>query len=127
MFGKQSVPACGFSLGVERILVLMEERGMFGEEESSVDVVVALIKGETAGASLALAQDLRREGLRVDVYPDAGDKLKKQLKYANERNAPFVTILGPDELAAGVVAVKDLRSGEQVKIPLGEAAGHIKG
>jgi histidyl-tRNA synthetase len=127
MFGKQSVPACGFSLGVERILVLMEERGMFGEEAASVDLVVALIKDETVGASLALAQDLRREGVRVDVYPDSGDKLGKQLKYADERGAPYVAILGPDELAAGVVAVKDLRSGEQVEIARGEVAGHVKG
>ena len=127
MFGKQDVPACGFSLGVERILVLMEERGMFDEDASSVDVVVTLLKEDYVADALQLANELRAEGVRVDVYPNCGDKLKKQLKYANERNAPYVALLGPDELDAGVVAVKNMREGSQENVARGDVASHIAG
>jgi histidyl-tRNA synthetase len=74
--------------------------------------------------ALALASDLRRVGLRVDVYPDA-DKLGKQFKYASESLARFATVIGDDERAKGTVAIKDLLSGEQQSVPRAEAASWI--
>jgi histidyl-tRNA synthetase len=114
MFSGESVPACGFSLGLERILVVMQERGMFPPGVASVaaDVLVTQWNRERAGSALALARELRSAGLRVDVYPEP-DKLGRQFKYAASRGVRFVVVEGDDEAARGEVAVKDLTSGEQ--------------
>ncbi|MGI8884345.1 MAG: histidine--tRNA ligase [Pyrinomonadaceae bacterium] len=114
MFGKEQIPAVGFSIGLERILYVMEERGMFPENltTNSADVMITLWNEETASESLKLAGELRAEGLRVLVYPEA-DKLGKQFKYADSINIPFVCILGETELAENKVALKNLKTGEQ--------------
>jgi len=117
MFLGQPLPACGFSLGLERILVVMAERSMFPAEVScgAVDVLVTFWNEATAAESVALASELRAGGLRVDVYPEA-DRLGKQFRYASSRNVPFVAVLGDEERARGEVAVKDLRTGEQTAV-----------
>ena len=122
------IPACGFSLGLERIIVVMTERGMFPPSlaGSSADVMVTVWNADARAASLALAHDLRAAGLRVDVYPEA-DKLGKQMKYAASRDIPVAAILGDDEVATGMVAVKDLRSGAQVTVPRADVAAHVRG
>ena len=126
MFLGRDVPACGFSLGLERIIVVMTEREMFPASvvKSVVDIVVTLWNDESRADSVALAARLRQEGLRVDLYPEA-DKLGKQFKYASSRNAPFVAILGDDERARGEVVVKDLRSGEQTSMPRDQIAAFV--
>lgn len=121
MFMKEDVPACGFSLGVERILYLMEERGMVADSRADVQVLVTMWNEEFAPNTLRLAGELRSAGLNVDVYTDE-DRYGKQFKYADQRDIPFVAILAPDELDAGVVAIKDMKSGDQVSVPRGEAA-----
>jgi len=115
MFSGQSIPACGFSLGLERILVVMGERGMFPATlpTAPADVMVALFDAPATGPSLQLAGRLRAQGLRVLVYPDA-DKLGKQIKYADGRGIPFVALLGADEIAAGTVTVKNLAAQTQL-------------
>jgi histidyl-tRNA synthetase len=120
MFSGQNIPACGFSLGLERIVLLMEERAMFPARLlSQPQVLVTLFDAGSAPASLALAQELRAAGLRVDVYPDF-DRYGKQFKYAEERGIRHALLLSPREIAAGVVAIKDLVSGEQVDAARGE-------
>ena len=116
MFSKESVPACGFSLGVERIFVLMEEREMFDEPTPPADVLVSVWNEQFAAKSVDVARTLREAGLRVDVYPDHGDRFGKQFGYANDRDIPFVAILAPDELDAGVVSIKNMKSGQQQEI-----------
>ncbi len=128
MFLGKDVPACGFSLGLERIIVVMSEREMFPEQliASPADVMVTLWSEDSIAESIALASELRSEGLRVDLYPEA-DKLAKQFKYASARGIPFVAILGDEERARGEVAIKDMRSGEQRNVPRGDAAKTIRG
>jgi histidyl-tRNA synthetase len=123
MFLGRDVPACGFSLGLERIIVVMSERKMFPDsvEHGAVDVMVTLWNDKSRADALALAADLRRAGLRVEVYPEA-DKLGKQFKYASTRNVPFVTIVGDEERTRGEVTIKDLRTGGQLSTPRTEAA-----
>jgi histidyl-tRNA synthetase len=117
MFLGKDVPACGFSLGLERIIVVMSEREMFPAElvASPADVIVTIWNEGSIGESLALATQLRTEGLRVDVYPEA-DKMGKQFKYASSRGIPFVVIIGEDERARGEVAIKNMKSGEQQSV-----------
>ena len=114
MFSGQDIPACGFSLGLERILVVMTERGMFPPTlaMSPADVMVAMFDVPTAAHTMRVADQLRAHGLRVLVYPDA-DKLGKQIKYADGRGIPFVALLGEDEIKAGTVTVKDLAAKTQ--------------
>ena len=116
MFSKKSVPACGFSLGIERILVLLEENDMLEEAAPPADVLVSVWNEQFAPKSIALARELREAGLRVDVYPNDTDRFGKQFGYANDRDIPFVAVLAPDELDAGVVSVKNMKSGEQQEI-----------
>jgi len=122
----REVPACGFSLGLERIIVVMTERNMFPESLAggAVDVMVSLWNEEARGDALALAGAVRSSGLKVDVYPEA-DKLGKQFRYASSRHVAFVTVVGDDERTNGAVSVKDLRSGGQEIVPRAETAAYI--
>ncbi|MDQ3816642.1 MAG: histidine--tRNA ligase [Acidobacteriota bacterium] len=118
MFSGQDVPACGFSLGLERIIVVMTEREMFPATlaNAPADVMVTIWNEESINDSIALATELRRKGLRVDLYPEA-DKLGKQFKYASSRAIPFVAIIGDDERGRGLVAIKNMTTGEQKSLP----------
>jgi histidyl-tRNA synthetase len=126
MFLGQSVPACGFSLGLERILVVMGERGMFPPNLTTTpaDVLIAVFDAADAPHALRVAGLLRQSGLRVFVYPDA-DKIGKQIKYADSLGIPFVAILGGNEIAAGTVTVKDLAAQTQATHDQAAAAGAI--
>jgi histidyl-tRNA synthetase len=127
MFLGQNIPACGFSLGLERILVVMSERQMFPERvgSSPAEVMVAIWNEDTIADSLKLAQDLRAAGLRVDLYPEA-DKLGKQFRYASSLGVPFVAVLGDEERAQGQVGIKDMLSGEQRAVTRNEVADVVK-
>jgi histidyl-tRNA synthetase len=123
MFLGKDVPACGFSLGLERIIVVMSEREMFPSAliSSPADVMVTIWNEDSINESIALATELRGKGLRVDLYPEA-DKLAKQFKFASSRGIPFVAIIGEDERLRREVAIKDMRSGEQRSLTLPDVA-----
>src|ERR1035437_1705783 len=124
MFGKEQIPACGFSLGLERILVVMDERNMFPPEiaaSTAADVMVTIWNEETIPQSLKLATELRSQGLRVIVYPEA-DQLGKQIKYADSIHVPWVCVLGESEIADNKVTLKNMSSGEQQVVHRSEAA-----
>jgi histidyl-tRNA synthetase len=129
MFSGKDIPACGFSLGLERIIVVMTERGMFPAdlERAAADVLVTVWNEESIKDSLAFAAELRRSAphLRVDVYPEA-DKLGKQLKYASSRGVPFVVVIGDDERARGEVALKEMKTGEQRTVKREQAAAALQ-
>ncbi|MCU0863309.1 MAG: histidine--tRNA ligase [Planctomycetes bacterium] len=117
MFQKQKVPAVGFSLGLERVLLVMEERSMFPPLGIGPQLLLCLMADVPAAAAIRVASQLRAQGLRVEVFAD--DKaMGKQLAYANTLGAPFAAILGSAELAAGTVALKDLKTGEQLAVPV---------
>jgi histidyl-tRNA synthetase len=127
MFAGQTLPACGFSLGLERILVVMGERGMFPPTLAMepADVLVSMLRGDEAAGALLVASVLRRSGLRVMVYPDA-DKIGKQIKYASARCIPCVAILGEDEILRGDVTLKYLASGHQETVTLDRAGAAVR-
>jgi histidyl-tRNA synthetase len=114
MFLGEDVPACGFSLGLERIIVVMTEREMFPPQLGvcPADVMVSIWNEGSVADSISLAQELRSAHLRVDLYPEA-EKMGKQFKYASARGIPFVVVIGDAERASGEVSIKDMRSGEQ--------------
>ena len=126
MFSNRSIPACGFSLGLERILLIMEERGLFPQKlAGQPQVLITNFDKETLSANVVLAHTLREAGLRVDLYPDL-DNLGRQFRYGEERNIPVALLLGGDELAAGTVTVKDLNSGEQESVAQADVADRLR-
>src|SRR5215831_9149321 len=127
MFLGRDVPACGFSLGLERIIVVMTERDMFPAKVSTgaVDVMVTFLTDGLRTDALNLASELRAEKLRVEVYPEVSPKLEKPLKYAAGRNVPVLAILGEDEHARGEVTVRDLQTRKQEGAPRATAADWI--
>jgi histidyl-tRNA synthetase len=127
MFLGRDVPACGFSLGLERIIVVMTERNMFPAkvQRGAVDVMIACLDDRQRPDALTLASELRAERLRVEIYPETGRKLEKPLKYGSVRNAPVLVILGEDEQARGEVTVRDLQTRVQNALPRTGAAVEI--
>jgi histidyl-tRNA synthetase len=114
----RDVPATGTTVGLERIIDVIDELGMAPASlrRTVTEVLVTVFGPDTLPASLGLASDLRGAGLRAELAL-TGDRLGNQLKYASRRGIPFAAILGPDEVAAGEVVLKDLASAEQVKLP----------
>ena len=110
MFLGKDVPACGFSLGLERIIVVMSEREMFPPAliSSPADVMVTALGEASAPRALGLAADLRKEGLKVFVYPEPNDKFQKQLSFANKKDVPVCCVIGDNESERGVVLVKQM-------------------
>jgi len=124
MFSGRDIPAVGVALGLERLLLLMEERGMLPEASTLTQVWVTVFDAETEAASLAAVRAFREAGVAAEISLQGG-KLGKQLKAADKRGVPFVVIIGPDEAAAGRVQLKGLVSGESEVLPLGEAVSRV--
>jgi histidyl-tRNA synthetase len=127
MFLGRDVPACGFSLGLERIIVIMTERGMFPSTVTggAIDAVVTFMDDESRPEALRLASELRRSALRVDVFPDASRKFDRPLKYASGRGAKAMAIFGENERAGAVVSVRDLQTRSQQTVPRDQAGAFI--
>ncbi len=127
MFLGREVPACGFSLGLERIIVVMTERKMFPASMTTdaVDVVVAFLDDESREDALAVAAELRGRQFRVDLYPEASRKFDKPLKYASARGARLMAIIGENERVRGEVSIRKLDTREQQTVPREQAAGVV--
>ena len=112
MFSGRSIPAVGISLGLERVLTVLEELGRLPASSTSAQAMVAIWDETLRPAAIAAARALREAGVRVDLFLGGG-ALKNQLKYANARGFRWLVLVGPSEAEAGVVALKDLVSGQQ--------------
>ncbi len=112
MFSNKQVPAVGFSLGLERILLLMEERDMFPSLQLTAQVMVCVLPDTPLPPAVGLASRLRQAGITVEVYPEQS-KLKRQLSAADTQQIPYALILGPDEVERRRYTLKDLATGEQ--------------
>ena len=120
----RDVPAVGISVGVDRLFSGMTELGLVKTAKSPTRVLVARMGEEVLPQALAATSQLRAAGLPTELYLEEA-RLKKQLKYANQRNIEAVVILGPDEIAAGQAAVKLMQKGEQLQVPLSELAQRV--
>jgi len=124
-FTGQTVPACGFSLGVSRLLSVLKARvGAAAFAVEPLVVVMVLDKAEIA-ESFRMARELRDAGFRAEAYVgEAG--MKAQLKYADRRNAAIAVIEGSDERARGEVTVKDLALGAELAKSTDSRAAWVK-
>jgi histidyl-tRNA synthetase len=128
LFRKTSLPTTGTSLGIERIIDLMDVLGLYPAHiaPTVVQVLVTVFNPESRAASTRLAADLRRAGIRTELYME--DKgLGKQFNYADKKGIPLVAILGPEETAQGVVKLKRLTDGQEVSVAAAAAAAEAQG
>ncbi|RIK63112.1 histidine--tRNA ligase [candidate division KSB1 bacterium] len=114
MFAGQEIPACGFSLGLERILLLLDEQGKFKDAASTVQIMFANF-AETQAEILALANRLRNAGITCDVYPEPAG-LKQQFNYAAARQAQYVAFFGEREKEAGQLRLKRQSDGVELSL-----------
>jgi len=114
-YSKSKLPGVGISIGLTRLFYQLREAGLVGTADSSVDVLVALLDEAGLEAALAMSQRLRAAGLNVETQLEPR-KLAKQMQYADKAGIRFVAMRGEDEAARGVVAVKDLRRGQQFEV-----------
>ena len=118
IFGLKGVSGVGISFGLDRIYLVLEELDLFPPSVAEDTQVLILNFGEAeAFYGMKLLQQLRDQGIKAEIYPDAA-KMKKQMNYANKRNVPFVVLAGEQEMNEGTYTLKNMRSGEQTNCGL---------
>ena len=123
---EKQLPGVGISIGLTRLFYVLDEQGLLNPALPSApaDALVLPMTAEP-GPAIALAEALRSQGLKVQFYGEQ-KKFKQKMAYANKLGVPFAVLLGEDEIEEGVCSVKNMVSGEQVKLSPAEAAAHIK-
>lgn len=116
MFGLKNMSGVGVSFGAERIFDVMEELNLFPETTADrTQVLFIALDEESHFSAFETVYKLRQAGINAELYP-AAVKMKKQMKYANARQVPFVAIVGENERNNGTVALKTMATGEQVTL-----------
>ncbi len=121
----KALPGVGISIGLTRLFYVLDEQGLLNTAlpTAPCDALVLPMTADAA-AAIALAESLRAGGLRVQLYAEQ-KKFKQKMAYADKLGVPFAVLLGEDEIAEGVCSVKNMLTGEQVKLPAAEAAAFI--
>ncbi len=119
------LPGVGISIGLTRLFYVLNEQGMLNDARvmAPADVMIVPMTDDLE-PSVRLATGLRERGIRVQLYAEQ-KKFKAKIQYADKLHIPYVIFLGEDEVAAGTVSLKDLRSGEQITVPAADAAERI--
>lgn len=126
IFGMPGMSGVGISFGADRIFDVMNQLELYPEEVSVATQVLFVNFGDKEAAHcLKLAAELRSKGIKTEVYPDNA-KMKKQMAYADKKQIGYVALLGENEIAKGLITLKDMHSGEQSSITLNEVVERIK-
>jgi histidyl-tRNA synthetase len=126
IFGLKNVSGVGVSFGADRIYDVMLHLGLFPESLlSSSRVMFANFGNNETTFCLPIIQRLRSNGISTEIFPDAG-KMKKQFDYANKKNIAFVVIIGEAEMQAGNASVKNMLTGKQEIVKIGELVSYLK-
>ena len=124
--GGDPIPSTGFAMGDVVLGLLLAKYGAAPELRASPSqVLMVTFDADSQKQALRAATRLRAEGLQVEWYPSA-ERLARQLKYADRLGIPLAVILGPDEIREDALTLKDLRSGQQERLPASEAGGRIR-
>ena len=120
IFGLKDMSGVGISFGADRIYDVMEELNLFPESANTATQVLFINFGDKEAAfALPLVYQLREAGIRTELYPDAA-KMKKQMKFANDKQIPFTVMIGEEEMTSGKLSVKNMENGEQSTITVEE-------
>jgi len=122
---EKQLPGVGISIGLTRLFYVLDEQGLLNPAlpTAPADVLVLPMTAEP-GAAIALAETLRGTGLRVQLYGEQ-KKFKQKMAYADKLGVPFAVLLGEDEISENKCSVKNMQTGEQVKLAADEAAAYI--
>ena len=122
----RQLPGVGISIGLTRLFYVLGEQGMLNPDlpTAPADVLVLPMTEDLAPA-ISLSTKLRSAGVRTQLYTEQ-KKFKVKMSYADKLGVPYVIFLGGDEIAAGVVACKDMNTGEQTKLPFAETLALIQ-
>ena len=114
IFGLPGVSGVGISFGADRIYDVMSELKLFPDETTSLTKVLLVNFGEKEQIyCLQLLTKLRKAGINSEMYPEPA-KMKKQMTYANNKNIPYVLLIGENEMNAGTITFKNMETGEQI-------------
>jgi len=113
--GGNALPAVGFAVGIERLLIVMEQTGAQMPEEKKPTVYIAGMDEKSRMKAFALCDTLRQNGVEAEV-DHMERSIKAQFKYADKLGAKFVAVIGGNELAEGVMSVKNMTTGESEKV-----------
>ncbi len=121
----KQLPGVGISIGLTRLFYVLNEQGLLSDEivTAPCDALVIPMT-EDAGFAISAATALRAGGVRTQLYGEK-KKFKAKMSYADKLKVPFVVLVGEDEINEGVLSVKNMQTGEQVKLSPADAAEHI--
>ena len=120
-FGLKGMSGVGISFGLDRIYDVMEDLNLFENMETKTTKVLFInFGGESEAYAFELLQKFRQANIAAELYPNSA-KMKKQMKYANAKNIPYVVFVGVEEMQAGSLKLKDMQSGEQNAMSLSAA------
>ena len=121
----KQLPGVGISIGLTRLFFVLEDQGYLNPNLNTAPADALIIPmTEDLGPAIALATKLRDANIRTQIHAEQ-KKFKQKMNYADKIGVPFTIFLGEEEINAGVAAVKNMRSGEQVKLPYDEVVSHI--
>ena len=125
-YTEKQLPGVGISIGLTRLFFVLEDQGYLNDSLNTApaDVLILPMTHDLTGA-ICLSTTLRNAGIRAQLYGEQ-KKFKQKMSYADKLGVPYVIFLGEEELAAGVAAVKNMRTGEQVKLSPADAVAHIQ-
>ena len=123
LFRKEPLPTVGVSVGIERLIVLMDKRNLYPPDlnRTVVEVLVTVFGPDTRDEAIGLASALRASGIKTELFMQQA-KIGKQFGYADKKGIPVVALLGPDEIARGDVKFKRLADQQEIVVPRVEAA-----
>ena len=122
----RKLPGVGISIGLTRLFYVLGEQGMLNDALPTAPADCLLLPmTDDLSAAVRLATALRQAGIRTQLYSEQ-KKFKAKMQYADKLGIPYVIFLGEDEIARGECSVKELRTGEQVSLPVDGAIAHIR-
>jgi histidyl-tRNA synthetase len=120
MFGSRSLPAVGFSFGFDRTIEAMDNLALFPPDLVTTRALVTIFSLEYADKSAEACAALRKKGINAELWLDPSTKMEKQLKYADQKNIPFVIFAGPKELEKNNLMLRNMKTREQEELTLEE-------
>ena len=126
VFGMPGLSGVGISFGADRIYDVLNALDLYPADTMATAKVMFVNFGEDeASASLRHIMALRRAGISAELYPDCS-KMKKQMNYANDRQIPFVAIVGADEVQNGTITLKNMATGDQQNLSIEQVIDRLK-
>lgn len=127
MFGGKDIPCCGTTIGVDRIVDVIEELNLWPEiSPTKTQVLITLFDELFLNQAIEISQALRSENIKTEIYLNPEKRLEKQLKYADKKGIPLAIIFGPKEIQNNTVTLKNLKTRTQAEIKKSDIVKEIK-